>query len=249
MKGPLSVGRQPAVLRRRRQLRMKQLVGLLLSFLLAGMLLACGAAATALPAATSATSPVSSPTPSLTALPSPTLAEVATPTLNRTVTPDASATALPAPSLAPTATPRPAETPDSGKKDGPVVKVGGAEFPVELAITSPEKSQGLSDRPSLAPDTGMLFIYEQQSRFRFWMRNMHFPLDMVWIGSDCTVADVTLNAPAPDPGQTLNQLPRYSPASPALYVLEINAGEAPAKGIEAGVEVAFTGDLAGRYGC
>ncbi len=120
---------------------------------------------------------------------------------------------------------------------------------MELAITSEEKSQGLSDRPTLAPNTGMLFVYEQQSRFSFWMRNMRFPLDMIWIGADCTVADVTLNAPPPEPGQTLDQLPRFRPASPALYVLEINAGEAPAKDIEAGVEVAFTGDLAGRYGC
>ena len=87
----------------------------------------------------------------------------------------------------------------------------------------------------------MLFPYQQQSRYNFWMKDMHFPLDIVWIGADCRVVDVTLNALPPAPGQTLEELPLYSPKLPAQYVLEINAGEAQAKGIEAGSPVAFTG--------
>lgn len=132
---------------------------------------------------------------------------------------------------------------------GLVVSVGGAGFGVELAITPDEQIQGLSDRPTLAPGSGMLFVYERQSRYSFWMKNMHFPLDIVWIGIRCTVVDVTLNAPPPEPGQTLDQLPLYSPVLPARYVLEINAGEADANGIRAGAPVKFAGDLAGRYGC
>ena len=136
---------------------------------------------------------------------------------------------------------------------GPVVRIGGAElladFPVELALTAAEQIQGLSGRPSLTADTGMLFVYEKQSRRSFWMPDMHFPLDIVWIGSDCAVADVTLNALPPEPGQANQDLPLYSPKLPAQYVLEINAGEAEAKGISEGVGVEFLGDLAGRFGC
>lgn len=81
------------------------------------------------------------------------------------------------------------------------------------------------------------------------MPDMRFPLDIVWIGSDCSVADVTLNALSPEPGQANNDLPLYSPKSPAQYVLEINAGEADAKGIKEGVGVEFLEGLAGEYGC
>ena len=102
-----------------------------------------------------------------------------------------------------------------------------------MALTPEERAQGLSDRPDLAPDTGMLFIYRQQNRYSFWMRNMHFPLDILWISANCIVADASLNVPPPEPGQTTDQLPRYSPAVPVQYVLEINAGEAAARGITA----------------
>ena len=130
---------------------------------------------------------------------------------------------------------------------GPAVRVGEAEFLVELAITTEEKTQGLSDRPSLAPDTGMLFVYQSEGRPSFWMRNMHFPLDILWIGQDCTVVDASLGVPLP--GQTLAQLPTYSPSVPTLHVLEINAGEAAANGVQTGDAVEFTGDIAGLYGC
>ena len=157
------------------------------------------------------------------------------------------------PPLQPTLTPEPsrpqAPTEEDPRESGPVVRIGSAEFAVELAITLEERAQGLSDRPHLAPDTGMLFVYQQQSRYSFWMRNMHFPLDILWISADCIVADASLNVPPPEPGRTANQLPRYSPAVPVQYVLEINAGEAAAKGITSGAGVEFTGDLAGRFGC
>lgn len=130
-----------------------------------------------------------------------------------------------------------------------MVRIGTAEFAVELAITPEERAQGLSDRPDLPPGTGMLFIYRQQNRYSFWMRNMHFPLDILWINADCIVADASLNVPPPEPGQTTAQLPRYSPAVPVQYVLEINAGEAVDKGITPGASVEFTGDLAGQFGC
>ena len=132
---------------------------------------------------------------------------------------------------------------------GPLVRIGSAEFAVELAITSQEQIQGLSDRLALAPDTGMLFVYEQEGHRSFWMKNMHFPLDILWISEDCTVAGASLNVPPPEPGQALAQLPTYSPEAPVQYVLEINAGEVTTRGVTAGDQVEFTGDLAGRFSC
>ena len=184
-------------------------------------------------------------TPSLVANPSPTptlVAPQATAAQDQPLTPSSvAATATIKPDQSPTAT-RPAD-------QGPVVRIGAADFPVELALTAEEQIQGLSGRATLRADTGMLFVYQRQSRYSFWMRDMRFPLDIVWMGSDCAVADVTLNALPPAPGQANQDLPLYSPEKPAQYVLEINAGEADAKGIRAGVGVEFLGELAGKFGC
>ena len=158
--------------------------------------------------------------------------------------PDLVAT-IPSTSSEPPATP--AET--TQPTGAPLVIVGDTEFPVELALTPEQQVRGLSGRETLVPGTGMLFVYQRDGQYTFWMKEMHFPLDIVWIGPECQVVDLTLDAPQPEPGQTLDQLPRYSPSVPAQYVLEINAGESPAAGIESGDSVEFAGDLAGRYGC
>ena len=145
----------------------------------------------------------------------------------------------------------PTATPDQSSQSisGPLVKVGDTDFLVELALTAEQQIQGLSGREVIGPGAGMLFVYEHESRYTFWMKEMRFPIDIVWIGADCKVVDVTLEAPPPEPGQSLDQLPRYSPDTPAQYVLEINAGESAAGGINPGDPVEFAGDLAGSYGC
>jgi uncharacterized protein len=129
------------------------------------------------------------------------------------------------------------------------VSIGDAQFTVDVADTVQERSQGLSGRPSLAPGTGMLFVFENPGVYTFWMIEMQFPLDFVWIGADCAVVDLTEDAPPPQPGQSPGDLPRYRPAASVQYVLEINAGEIESAGIVAGDAVAFRGELAGNYGC
>lgn len=137
----------------------------------------------------------------------------------------------------------------------PVVIVGGATFHVELAITQEQRTQGLSGRAGLAPRAGMLFVFDEEGRYSFWMKEMRFPLDLVWIGPStegCTVVDITHKAPPPAPGQDLAELPLYTPVAPARYVLEVNGGETEAVGIRVGDRVEFRGpsaEGAGLYGC
>ena len=128
-----------------------------------------------------------------------------------------------------------------------VVAVENAEFIVELAVSPQERTQGLSGRSSLAPGTGMLFIFESEGLHSFCMEDMRFPLDFVWISARCTVAAITPNVPPPAPGKV--NLPTYSPATPVQYVLEINSGEAESAGISLGGPVKYNGGLARRYGC
>ena len=170
---------------------------------------------------------------------------VATPT--RISFPTAAGAPAESPSLAPTSepTPEPITTP----LPGPVVSIGNAQFTVDVADTGQERTRGLSGRPSLAPGTGMLFVFDEPGIHSFWMIEMRFPLDFVWIGADCTVVDLTEDVPPPQPGQSPGDMPRYRPAAPVRYVLEINAGEIESAGIAAGDAVTFEGDLAGNYGC
>jgi hypothetical protein len=95
----------------------------------------------------------------------------------------------------------------------------------------------------------MLFVFDEEGRYSFWMKEMHFPLDLVWIGARCTVVDITPNAPPPAPGLSVTELPLYTPVAPVRYVLEVNAGETEAAGVRVDSLVEFRGSLAGLYGC
>ena len=123
----------------------------------------------------------------------------------------------------------------------PTVQIGGASFGVEIADTPETRAQGLSGRPSLDDGYGMLFVFERAYEHRFWMKDMMFPLDFVWISEGCAVVDVTANVPPPEQGTETNDLPTYSPSAPVLYVLEIDAGTIAETGIEVGDAVAFSG--------
>ena len=132
---------------------------------------------------------------------------------------------------------------------GPLVRVEDLEFSVEVAANAEQRIRGLSGRASLDPGTGMLFIFEKPERFRFWMKQMEISLDIVWIGSNCEVVDVSENVPFPDKETPLEDLPRYSPESRAKFVLEINGGEAADLGLGIGDKVEFLNEIAGKYDC
>ena len=150
------------------------------------------------------------------------------------------------PTVAPTDTPAPTATP---LPDAPLVFIGDAVYAVDLAVTGEERTQGLSGRPSMEADRAMLFVHEADSLRTFWMPDMHFPLDMVWIRSDCIVDGVTSDVPNPSPETPRDELPRYPSTGPVRFILEINAGQADAHGIVPGSPVQFAGQIEGRWGC
>ena len=159
----------------------------------------------------------------------------------------------PLPIKAPTATPQatptqPAPTP-TPLYTTPTVVIGPVAFPVEVAVTPEQRQQGLSGRPSLASGAGMLFVFESPMPLQFWMKRMQFPLDMVWIGADCTIGEITRDVPPPPPDTKDSDLARIRPQSDMQYALEINAGEAVELGLEPGQLVVFAGSIDGRYGC
>jgi len=94
---------------------------------------------------------------------------------------------------------------------------------IEIADEPSEIQQGLSGRPALAPNAGMLFILSAKRIPTFWMKDMRIALDFIWIDGD-RVVDITENIPPPASGTTDLQLLTYSPLVPVTKVLEVNAG-------------------------
>jgi len=108
-------------------------------------------------------------------------------------------------------------------------------FSVELALTPEEKGRGLMHRENLPKDRGMLFIYEKEGEYSFWMKNVLIPLDIIWIDKDKKVVYIAENCrPCPDV-----PCPSIRPDSPAKYVLEINGGLASEIGLSVGSQLEF----------
>ncbi len=113
------------------------------------------------------------------------------------------------------------------------ITVGSAHFRVAIADTEARREQGLSDTASLASDHGMLFIFPRPDIVSFWMKDMHYPLDMVWIDAQKRVVGITANI---DPSTYPNL---FSPEREVKYVLEINAGASAHYGVHIGDMLTF----------
>ncbi len=126
-----------------------------------------------------------------------------------------------------------------GGDDTPVVEVDDVRFEVEVADTPALRDGGLTGRDYLEERRGMLYIPEGRFVGAFWMKGMRFPLDFVWIGEDCRVVDIAVNAGIPAPGTPDDRIWRYRSYPSAAYTLEVNAGEVDRFGIRVGDEVEF----------
>ena len=98
------------------------------------------------------------------------------------------------------------------------IEVGGQKVYAAVADTEVARQKGLSGRSGLAPDEGMLFVFPQDGKYAFWMKDMRFSIDIVWLSRDGAVVYMVQNA-SPD------TYPRdFVPREPARYVLELPAG-------------------------
>jgi len=93
---------------------------------------------------------------------------------------------------------------------------------LEVVNTTQSITQGLSGRDELRVD-GMLFIFNKSRIPQFWMKEMKFDLDLVWI-KDMVIVEITEDVPVPDLDTPLYQLPTYSPSQLVDMVLEVKAG-------------------------
>jgi uncharacterized membrane protein (UPF0127 family) len=135
---------------------------------------------------------------------------------------------------------------DSAPSDYPTaeVAIGIHRIEVEVADTPERMSRGLSGRSELPEGRGMVFPYARAGHHGFWMYDMHFDIDIVWIRAS-RIVDVTARARHDPPGE----LPVYRPAEPADLVLEVPSGTAERLGWKVGDRVSVDPPLRpGRSG-
>lgn len=105
---------------------------------------------------------------------------------------------------------------------------------VEIADSTEERKRGLSGRNTLSQNKGMLFVFSEPDFYKFWMKDMNFGLDFIWINGD-EIIEVTKNVKSEDyqPPDVL------VPKEKIDKVLEVNAGEAERLNIKTGDKIEF----------
>jgi uncharacterized protein len=95
-------------------------------------------------------------------------------------------------------------------------------FDIEIAENATARAQGLSHRDSLPQNAGLLFLFKSPSKHGFWMKDMKFPIDILWFRGNELIG-ISKNA-VPEPEKNVLQLKVYYPPAEADRVFEINAG-------------------------
>ncbi|EKD58798.1 MAG: hypothetical protein ACD_56C00049G0006 [uncultured bacterium] len=96
------------------------------------------------------------------------------------------------------------------------VSIGGHEFRAELAETAMQRKKGLGGRDELCRRCAMLFKFPKPARYNFWMKDMNFPLDIIWV-ADGKIAHIEKNIQADFAGI-------LKPSTDCSQVVEVNAG-------------------------
>lgn len=115
-----------------------------------------------------------------------------------------------------------------------VVRLGGEAFRVEVARTPEARMRGLMDRAALAPDAGMLFVFQPPKRTAFWMKGVRIPLDILFIDEGLRVTRLYQDVP-PCPREPCES---YPSGGAVRYVLEVPGGTSERLGVRRGARVA-----------
>jgi uncharacterized protein len=108
---------------------------------------------------------------------------------------------------------------------------------VEVVSKQEDLERGLMYRTSMDQNKGMFFIFGIDDKYQFWMKNMHFNLDMLWISVDGRIVYISPHVPA----CTADPCPVYTPDKEARYVLELNSGYTAAHHWKVGDQLQLNG--------
>jgi len=118
------------------------------------------------------------------------------------------------------------------------ILINNKKLQIEIMQTEEEKAKGLSDRKNLCSNCGLLFVYDSEGIYSFWMRRMYFDIDILWLNKD-RVVDIIYDAKKPTAEEFESPRIIYQSKVPADKVLEVNAGWVEKNGIKIGDVVKY----------
>jgi uncharacterized membrane protein (UPF0127 family) len=134
------------------------------------------------------------------------------------------------------------DAPNDGYLQARVI-VNGFEMTADLAVTDDQKTKGLAIKDDLKENESMLFVYEQPTRLGFWMKDMKFPIDIIWLDRNGTVVHIEHNLQPCisilNSGSSILNCPIYTPDKDSLYVLETIAGFSQKHNVKIGTNIDF----------
>lgn len=114
------------------------------------------------------------------------------------------------------------------------VHLGDGVFLTRVARTDAERDKGLSDTRELRSDQAMLLVFDRDDKWSIWMKDMNYPIDIIWLDKDKKVVYIVKNAPPES-----YPYEQFVPKQEARYVLEVPAGTTAKKAINIGSEARF----------
>ncbi|MDQ3835795.1 MAG: DUF192 domain-containing protein [Thermoproteota archaeon] len=116
------------------------------------------------------------------------------------------------------------------------VTVKGQTLIADISATNEQRTKGLSVKDGLSENQAMLFVFENEAEHRFWMKDMKFPIDIIWMDANKTVIHVEHDL---QPCSTILLCTTYKANGNSLYVLETVGGFAQKYGITKGTHIDF----------
>lgn len=103
------------------------------------------------------------------------------------------------------------------------VDLADESFRMELAVTRQQQRKGMAGREEIAPDEGMLFVFDEPRVLNFWMKGCLIPLEIIYVDASGRIVRMH-HMPAPDPDASDADLKRYSSYYPAQFAIEVKVG-------------------------
>ncbi len=118
-----------------------------------------------------------------------------------------------------------------------VLDIGETKVFVSLADTQEERQTGLSGQTFLPPNYGKLFVFEEPGNYGFWMKDMNFPIDIIWLDENMRILGIEHSvSPSTYPNV-------FYPPQNVSFVLEVNAGFSTKQGLSQNQLINFASNL------
>jgi uncharacterized membrane protein (UPF0127 family) len=130
-----------------------------------------------------------------------------------------------------------------GSRWAVAVLPSGHEFSLEVADDDASRQRGYMGRDKVGPREGMIFMFDEDARHSFWMKNCKVALDMVWLDVNKRVVWLAADR-RPCPAQ--GDCPSIAPPFAARFVLEFAAGTIAAELLKPGDVVVVLSDTPQR---